>query len=222
MNEVVVRGAKVAAGAVAAALVLTSCAGANSSGDTASVYADRRGLDDVMATLSFNYDALSSNALVAKDVDVVVVGQVRDIKGGPEFGRFDDEFSDIPTVVVEVAAGRTVQGDADESVYFTLWSAPMTGVDEWRKALPAGTEVVLYADVLPNPQPSTGAGEIDTQGWTEGRPDDEPLYVPHVQGFAVMTGAGELYWPLTGVTSGDELSSALPDGSALGTDRFDR
>ncbi len=75
---------------------------------------------------------------------------------------------------------------------------------------------------MPNPQPSTGSGEIDSQAWTEGRPADEPLYVPHVQGFAVMTEAGELYWPLTGVASGDELSSALPDPNALGTDQFDR
>jgi hypothetical protein len=222
MSKVVVCKAMAAAGTVAALIFLSSCAGTDSSGDTASVYADRRGLEDVMATLSLNYEALSSNALVAKDFDVVIVGQVRDIKGGPEFGRFDDEFSDIPTVVVEVTASKIVQGDADESVYFALWSAPTTGVDEWLKALPAGTDVVLYADVLPNPQRSTGSGEIDSQGWTEGRPADEPLYVPHVQGFAVMTEVGELYWPLTGVTSADELSSALPDGSALGTDQFDR
>lgn len=222
MNTAVVRSAKVAAGTVTAAILLSSCAGIASSEDSVSVHADRRSLEDVMATLSFNYEPLSSNALVANDVDVVVVGQVLDIEGGPAFGHFDDKFSDIQTVVVEVAATKTVQGFAGESVYFTLWSAPMTGIDEWRKALPTGTDVVLYADLLPNPQPSTGSGEIDTQGWTAGRPDDAPLYVPHVQGFAVMTGTGELYWPLTGVTSADELSGALPDGSALGTDQFTR
>jgi hypothetical protein len=155
----------------------------------------------------------------------VVIGTIGQIEAGPAYGNFTDEMADVASVVIEVRPDKYLKGEERHS---SLYVGMMTGgdaggVNAWRLALPEGLPVVVYGVMSPDPSPEQGAGEevgIDVQDWGAGRPAGEPLVVPHVQGFAIQSSPGELYWLMTGVTRSGDLVDALPGGTTVGTDQF--
>lgn len=210
---------KRAVAAVIGVLALTSCAPAPT-GAATRIYADAEQLEPIFNFVSYDYNPVYSNAELAKGSDLVLKGTIGKISDGPQYGRFDDEMSDISSVVIELHPQSVYKDDAQDasrgqSIYVVTFTSAGVGSEEWMRALPDGTPVVFYGEKGTNP-PAEPQG-IDVRNHDAGRPAGAPLYVMGVQGLAVATGGDTVVWPMSGVTRKGKLEQALPDGDLVGT-----
>jgi hypothetical protein len=212
---------------------LTACATGTSAAvepDTAAHIPVTTSLEELRAlqSMTIDYEGTRTNDEVAAASDAVVLGTIGEIEAGPRYGNFTDEMADMHSVVIEVRPDEYLKGGGgrESSLYVgMITGGDAEAVDAWRLALPVGLPVALYG--LQSPDPATRGDseaeiDIDAHDWGAGRPAGEPLFVPHVQGFAVEWSPGEIYWLMTGVSRSAPLAEALPGGAAVGTDQFDR
>ncbi|MFT4231421.1 MAG: hypothetical protein QM606_01405 [Leucobacter sp.] len=201
---------------VVGALALSSCSPVSPTEAAFSdnVYVDVESLKPTTMGLSYDLELIPSNKELAAISDIVATGTVVGVADGPQYGRFDDEFSDLTSVVIEIKADEFAQGATDSGeLYVSMLSSPELSIEEWSRAYPSGAKMVVYAEESAPGSPDKG---LDTQDWASGRPEGAALYIPHPQGLAVQTSEHQLLWPLTGVTRAGTLRDALPSGDALG------
>lgn len=86
---------------------------------------------------------------------------------------------------------------------------------EVAEAIPAGTEVLVYAADVSGPDPSP---EVTTVNPDAGRPAGQPMYmVQYVQGFALQAADDVVVWPQLRVSLPGTLAQALPGGDLIWT-----
>lgn len=94
--------------------------------------------------------------------DVIVLGIVSAVRDGAQYGNFEDEFSDINSVVFDLKMERVIKCEVrpDEAVYFPLMVPDGIGVAVWQNAIPAGTPVVAYLQAQQAPTPREPPGSM--------------------------------------------------------------
>ncbi|MBB2911376.1 hypothetical protein FHS43_002641 [Streptosporangium becharense] len=135
----------------------------------------------------FDYDPLDSPEELAAKTPLVVAGTVEDFRAGPvlEEGVPGDRthYVLMPVRVTERFKGRHAAGPVHVKFFQGgVWKnqTPFTTVADFRRAIPAGTRVLLF--VSP-----------DSSRWPVVRdrarlPSGTPLYEPHPQGVLLGTG----------------------------------
>ncbi|MFK0403142.1 hypothetical protein ACIQTT_12480 [Microbacterium sp. NPDC090225] len=166
---------------------------------------------------SYDFIPHHSNEELAETADVVVSGSVVKIQPGPTYGRFDDDFSDMETVVVTITASTVAKGDIAEGAELNvvLYTSAHSDLDAWNAALPEGTGVAVYLTKMSSERPAVPEDSgIDAEGLEAFEGID--LYATGPQGFAVQTEGNTILWPWTDVTRDGSINEALPGGSAVG------
>lgn len=168
----------------------------------------------------FNADLelYKGNREMERLVDVIVLGTVGAVRDGALYGTFEDDFSDINSVVFELKVERVIKGEVrpGEAVYFPLMVPDGLFAADWQKAIPEGTPMVAYLENLPAPTPGEQSG-IDVKGYGAGMPENAQVFNVFPQGFALQVAPGTLYWPISEVSHEGTLEDALPDGPAHGS-----
>jgi len=180
---------------------------------------------EIFSGLLVDYDTLESTRSIEAISDVVITGKVDDVHSGPVFGRPDDDFGDITTVVITISDVTVVSGElpagTDGNVYLNVLAPNGADRSNFLEAVPRGTELALYALQY---QGDGGMGVIKE---ADGRPEGQPLYISaHPQGLAIKTmftdpsrsNLSEIVWPFTGTVDQIDLAEALPGGTATGAD----
>lgn len=217
------------AGVLTGLLALTGCGGVEdlpTSTASTPTFTSHTGADTWRATFGVtpggvgdfvNYSSTEELASACKDV--VVKGEVGEIRDGRQLGRFDDTFPDIKTVVIPVRITTVAKGDVRPGDLVHISQMTSDGVDAstWQQALPVGTPLVAYLTRTTDEHVGEGTG-IDVKDFRAGLPDGADLYVSSPQGFALEDGDSALYFPFTDVKRPGTLNDALPGGPALGID----
>lgn len=210
---------------LSAALLLTSCSTpqdiAASTATVPSSTTTAATSTEVVSALTdgISYDFIPhhSNEELAESADVVASGSVVKIQSGPTYGRFDDDFSDMDTVVVTIKPLKVAKGDVsvDDELNLVLYASAYSDLDAWNKAFPEGTGVAVYLTKMSSERPTAPEESgIDAKGLEAFEGID--LYATGPQGFAVQTEGNTIYWPWTDVTREGSIEEALPGGSAVG------
>lgn len=206
---------RAATAAVALIALSSGCASDNSSGAEERVPAGASGAtaDDPMAyaldimrrTSSARYQPFKSPAAMLDGVDAVVAGEVASVEPALEAGEGEP--------LGRVMVGVTVKEDwkspstaADDVFYYSFARPKNLDFDIYRKGLPIGTEVVVFANEYP-------------VKWAEGDPDS-PVYMPFPHGLFVevdgqlenVYAPGDQGWPAASDTEAS-LEEATLSGS---------
>ncbi|MCK2030443.1 hypothetical protein [Microbacterium galbinum] len=211
--------------ALSTALLLTSCStpqgiAASTAAAPASTTTSATNAEIVNALtdgISYDFIPHDSNEELAETADVVASGSVVKIQSGPTYGRFDDDFSDMATVVVTIKPLKVAKGDVSEGdeLNLVLYASAYSDLDAWSKAFPEGTGVAVYLTKMSSERPTTPEESgIDAKGLEAFAGID--LYATGPQGFAVQTEGNTIYWPWTDVTREGSIEEALPGGPAVG------
>jgi hypothetical protein len=196
---------------------LTACSvGAPTQGTPSGEAPSAEEIASALPGLSLDYEVSRSTEELAKKADIVAIGSVAGIADGPRYGRFDDELTDIGSVLVQLRPTDVVQGEAKADLYVSLIAPAGVTAESLSGVLPNGTNVVVYASRSAEPGADPSAAGIDVDEWQKGRPAGEPILVPLAQGFIVEGRDGGLGWPLTGATATASLEDALPGGPVVG------
>ena len=171
----------------------------------------------VASGVSYDFLPQHTNDELAKAADVVTTGVIVKIQDGPVYGRFDDDFSDMGTVVLTIKAHKVAKGDVSEgdNLNLVMYTSALSELDAWNNAFPEGSNVAVYLTKMRTEAPTdpTESG-IDVRGLE--RFGDADLYATGAQGFAVQVEGNAIYWPWTDVTREGAIEEALPGGTAVG------
>jgi len=183
------------------------------------------GIAEIFSGLLVDYDPLESTRSIEAISDVVINGKVDDVHSGPVFGRPDDEFGDITTMVITINDVTVVSGELasgnNGNVYLNVVALNGADRSDFLEAVHRDTELAFFALHY---QGHGGMGVINE---ADGRPQAQPLYISaHPQALEIKTIFSDpsrsdlsgIVWPFTGTVLPTDLVEALPGGSAIGAD----
>ena len=148
----------------------------------------------------------------------ITTGTIISITDGPVFGRFDDDFSDINSVIIAVQLNQIIKGSNNigDVLYVFQYNPLRKPINQWSEAL-VGLETALYTAVSPDPtQESTDNNGIDVDNWFVNRPRESNLHIIQMEGMILQISDNTLYWPQTGVSKTGTLVDTLPGGHLVG------
>jgi hypothetical protein len=176
-------------------------------------------LETGIAFSTADFDPVYSPIELAEDSEIVISGAIAGAVRGPQLGRADDDFPDVPFLVIQIGDVRYYQGKpaegSDGNVYLVAYY--LGSPDEYLQMIPIGTRVVLYANAMVG---DAGFGHgVDIIDPYQGVPEGQQRYASaHPQGFVVDLGRGDgaLWWPYATNWALGKLDETLPDGAETG------
>jgi hypothetical protein len=170
--------------------------------------------------VAFDYEPIDGTLAIAARSDIVISGKVVDALEGPSVGRPDDEFPDIPLVMLKIEVTEVLQGSLAEGGDGFVYAAILNGpADVFLRAIPPGTPVGFYGNLVSNERMD---GDIPVINSGLGKPEGQRMYrETGAQGlmFETQSDTGPmLWWSSSQYSAPGTIADAMPGGPLDGHD----